>query len=169
MPLGNKAKLNDIITTLQEMQGINQRADLKSALVAKEIDALDTDSVAELISKLNSANLVPDGKRWASGTFITKVGTPTVIVSGLTFKPSIVVASENMLNGTTISSSSTSDRVIVIDVLKSQFVQALASTTYSSQSTIWQKNNVVVWDESTGTISFIGTHTNTNYNWYAFE
>ena len=52
--LDSTAKLSDIITSLQNLEGINQKADLKSALVSKGISALDTDSMADLISKVNN-------------------------------------------------------------------------------------------------------------------
>lgn len=53
--MDNTAKLSDIITELQALEGINQKADLKSALVAKGISVSDTDSMADLISKVNSS------------------------------------------------------------------------------------------------------------------
>lgn len=63
--LNNDAKINDIIAVLQDIQGINQKAELKSVLVEKGINALDTDDMPTLISKLSSLEL---GKKWASGT-----------------------------------------------------------------------------------------------------
>ncbi|ABS41527.1 hypothetical protein [Clostridium botulinum] len=65
--LDNTAKIGEIITALENMQGLNQKADLKSALIAKGINALDTDGVANLIAKLNSANLVLNGKKFITG------------------------------------------------------------------------------------------------------
>ncbi|APC79568.1 TPA: hypothetical protein ACXDAZ_004127 [Clostridium botulinum] len=65
--LDNTAKISEIITALENMQGLNQKADLKSALIAKGINASDTDGVANLIAKLNSANLVLNGKRFITG------------------------------------------------------------------------------------------------------
>lgn len=55
MSLDNTAKLSDIITSLQEVQGINQKAELKSALVSKGISVADTDNMADMINKINSS------------------------------------------------------------------------------------------------------------------
>lgn len=55
MALDSTAKISEIITALQDMQGINQREDLKSVLASKGITNLDTDSMATLISKVNSS------------------------------------------------------------------------------------------------------------------
>ncbi|MHB8034714.1 hypothetical protein CF069_12400 [Clostridium botulinum] len=65
--LDNTAKISEIITALENMQGLNQKADLKSALIAKGINASDTDGVSNLIAKLNSANLVLNGKKFITG------------------------------------------------------------------------------------------------------
>lgn len=54
MSLDNTAKISDIITTLQNLEGINQKADLKSALVAKGISVADTASIADMINIVNS-------------------------------------------------------------------------------------------------------------------
>lgn len=88
--MDNTAKISDIITTLQELEGINQKADLKSALVSKGVDALDTDNMADLISKLNSANLVLNGKKFATSTGTTDSGG-NMTVSGLAFRPRYVI------------------------------------------------------------------------------
>ncbi|MBN3362093.1 hypothetical protein [Clostridium botulinum] len=69
--LDNTAKISEIITALENMQGLNQKVDLKSALIAKGINASESDGVANLIAKLNSANLVLNGKRFITGKIFT--------------------------------------------------------------------------------------------------
>jgi hypothetical protein len=105
MPLDNTAKVRDIITSLQNLTGINQKADLKSALIAKGLSISDNDNIADMINKLNNGNLVLNGKRWASGT-VTSNSTQevytysantsgtnafSVVVTGLTFTPSTIL------------------------------------------------------------------------------
>ncbi|WP_243157529.1 hypothetical protein [Clostridium sporogenes] len=99
--LDNTAKISEIITALENIQGLNQKADLKSALIAKGINALDTDGVANLIAKLNSANLVLNGKRFATGTrTIAETGTTQLVVQirGLSFTPSKVIVTGHYLD-----------------------------------------------------------------------
>ncbi|APF27012.1 hypothetical protein NPD5_290 [Clostridium sporogenes] len=87
--LGSTAKISEIITALENMQGLNQKADLKSALIAKGINASESDGVANLIAKLNSANLVLNGKRWAAGTYYLKDGEKKFDITNLNFKPNL--------------------------------------------------------------------------------
>lgn len=92
--LDNTAKISEIITALENMQGLNQKADLKSALIAKGINASESDGVANLIAKLNNANLVLNGKRSATTTLsnYTKINVGyTTIMSNLAFTPNIVI------------------------------------------------------------------------------
>jgi hypothetical protein len=71
--MDSAAKLSDIITELQNLEGINQKADLKSALVAKGISATDTDTMADLISKVNNLSNI---KRIQNGTInLSVMGT----------------------------------------------------------------------------------------------
>ncbi|MCR1166709.1 hypothetical protein NE169_15340 [Clostridium botulinum] len=92
--LDNTAKISEIITALENMQGLNQKADLKNALIAKGINALDTDGVANLIAKLNSANLVLNGKRFAYGELSVTINTDRIMsITGLSFTPSKVIVS----------------------------------------------------------------------------
>lgn len=64
--LDNKAKIKDIIASLQESEGINQKAELKSILVDKGIPVEDTNDMASIVSKVNElknadlTNLIPD-------------------------------------------------------------------------------------------------------------
>ncbi|MBV4427193.1 hypothetical protein [Clostridium tyrobutyricum] len=51
--LDNKAKIKDIIASLQESEGINQKAELKSILVDKGITVEDTADMASIVSKVN--------------------------------------------------------------------------------------------------------------------
>lgn len=98
MPLDNTASIQDIISTLEELQGINQKADLKSALVDKGINALETDSVAELVTKLSNANLTLEGKRWASGETPNNPTSPYIAsVRGLDFRPKYIILIVNNL------------------------------------------------------------------------
>ncbi|WP_460284972.1 hypothetical protein [Clostridium botulinum] len=93
--LDNTAKISEIITALENMQGLNQKADLKSALIAKGINASESDGVANLIAKLNSANLVLNGKRFATGsrTLTNMSETDIYTITGLSFTPSKVIVS----------------------------------------------------------------------------
>ncbi|SCG82732.1 hypothetical protein DW1_1159 [Proteiniborus sp. DW1] len=95
-------KIKNIVLALQELQTINQKAELRQALINKGVDALESDSVIELINKLNNMEL---GKKWASGAMLSSsvplnFRTPTgasrncwyLEVIGLDFNPSIVIA-----------------------------------------------------------------------------
>ncbi|ATF15651.1 hypothetical protein ABEX29_06615 [Brevibacillus porteri] len=116
--LPGTATIKDIIAALQEMEAINQKADLFSIVGAP---ATASDTVGQLIAKLVTAKstIVADltakgipassgegfqslvnklvslnGKRWATGTF-TILDDETVTVSGLSFKPNYVVVYKN--------------------------------------------------------------------------
>lgn len=114
--LDNTAKLSDIITELQNLEGINQKADLVSVIGSP---AQSTDTIATLIADIQSnknnlatnltnkgqsasgtntlANLINlvnnladvGSKRYATGTFVG-VAYNLATVSGLAFKPSMV-------------------------------------------------------------------------------
>lgn len=110
MPLNNTAKLPDIITALQTMQGINGKADLASVIGSP---AQDTDTIAmmvghmqdaknELATKMGGSAKGTDplrsltggltiGKKWASGSLATG-SRESLYVSGLEFTPSVIVA-----------------------------------------------------------------------------
>jgi len=84
--LDSTAKLNDIITELQSLEGINQKADLKSALVAKGVSASDTDSMADLVSKVNSSLYGSNIKSIQRGS----VASDSITSSGLSISISSV-------------------------------------------------------------------------------
>ena len=114
--LDNKAKIKDIIASLQESEGINQKAELKSILVDKGITVEDTDNMASIVSKVNElvklsdtcipTNIKKDiningvigtldieslgGKKWASG-YIDSVNNSSFTIDNLEFSPSLVV------------------------------------------------------------------------------
>lgn len=120
MPLDNNAKIGDIITSLEGMQGINQKAELASVIGNP---AIASDNIATQITKLQSAkdtlatkmgveNTIPIqemadnlvmGKKWASGTVVNNASAsfsnhqnqaeskPFVEVVGLNFTPSTVL------------------------------------------------------------------------------
>jgi hypothetical protein len=70
--LDNTAKISDIISSLQESEGINQKAELKSNLTAQDVEVLDADDMATLVSK------VKDIKRFKLGmTEIVDSSHPT--------------------------------------------------------------------------------------------
>ncbi|MGG4440496.1 hypothetical protein [Brevibacillus fortis] len=116
--LPNTASIKDMVTALQTMECINQKADL-AAVVGSPV--VSTDDVATIITKLQNAkstlaaNLTAkgqaasgsegvqsladkvgayNGKRWAGGTF-TINGSGTVTVNGLGFKPNYVMVYQN--------------------------------------------------------------------------
>lgn len=98
--LDSTAKLNDIITALREMEGINQRADLKSALVAKGISVSDTDSMATLVDYVNGMSNIKSIQRgilvW-SDTSITK----NITISGIDINKSVARITFNNYSSTT--------------------------------------------------------------------
>ena len=77
------------------------KAQLKSAITAKGGTVTQAGAVptfAELVSGVNS---IPTGKKWASGTFTSSgifTSEKTYTVSGLAFKPSIVLVYVNIIN-----------------------------------------------------------------------
>lgn len=91
MAYDKSSKVSDMLTALQELTGINQKADLKSALIAKGVSAADTDSMADMISKLNNANLVLNGRRCASGSGSNLTVNTPLTISGLAFKPKTII------------------------------------------------------------------------------
>lgn len=117
MPLDNTAKISDIITSLEGMQGINQKAELASVIGAP---ATGEDNIATQITKIQDAkdifaekigmdNTMPlqqmaeslvIGKKWMSGetaitqtldTYQFSATAQSVVVTGLTFKPSLII------------------------------------------------------------------------------
>lgn len=98
MPLDNTAKITDIISTLQSITGINQKADFKSVLTIKGLSILDTDGIADMISKLSSSKMNMTNKRWASGSAsisaftVPNNSTGSISVStSLSFTPSTII------------------------------------------------------------------------------
>ena len=89
--LDSNAKIKDIINALQDMQGINQKEDFKSALVTKGVNVISTDNIAQLISKLNNSNLVLDGRKTAQGTMNISENNPIISINNLAFKPRIII------------------------------------------------------------------------------
>lgn len=109
MPLDNTASIKDIITSLQNMEGISAKADLASVvgspasaddtmvtivnhiqtsknkgatnLSAKEVPANGNESLDSLMTKIGQ---IETGKKWASGTS-TSIGY-ILDVSGLDFR-----------------------------------------------------------------------------------
>lgn len=49
MALDNTAKMNDIVSALQEVTGINQKSNLKAALIKKGVTVKDTDSIGTMV------------------------------------------------------------------------------------------------------------------------
>lgn len=110
MPLDNTASIKDIITSLQSMEGINAKADLASVVGSP---AQDTDTMAtiighiqvaknELAMKMNGDAKGTDplqkligelaiGKKWALGTFTHVDQQQGHTITGLGFRPSVVV------------------------------------------------------------------------------
>lgn len=84
--LDSTAKVSDIVTALKNMQGINQKADLKSALVAKGIVVSEKDNMADLISKITN---ITTGIRYATG--VRTILDNSFTISDLAFNPRIVV------------------------------------------------------------------------------
>lgn len=167
--LDNTAKLSDIITELQSLEGINQKVDLKSALVAKGINATDTDSMADLISKLNSANLVLNGKREASGTS-NLIGTGSsnkwqISVSGLSFTPKIIIV-EFVPTGLGYQAGRKTYYSISINAL----LNKIEGFVYGVSSESSNYNDWIVANGSFSTYLNIGS-TSGSYtaNWIAFE
>ncbi len=91
---GTNSKPNEMISALLDLTGINQKAELKTALTTKGLSIADSDGIADMIGKLNGLEL---GKKWASGSTthatipIGAYGTYNYSVSGLTFKPSYII------------------------------------------------------------------------------
>lgn len=123
--LDNKAKISDIIASLQESEGINQKAELKSILVDKGITVEDTNDMASIVSKINglvklSDTCIPEnirkdvningiigtldleslgGKKWASGSVQVNSSSMTIQAS-LSFKPSVIYSFKQVYAGT---------------------------------------------------------------------
>lgn len=129
MLLDNTTSIKDIITSLQNMQGINAKADIASVVGAP---ATADDSVAtitntvqqakdDLADKTGQVNTEPlqtlvdkmvVGKKWASGLAEVKVGSlsksggsltnqPVIEVTGLDFRPSIIIVPYGPTMGST--------------------------------------------------------------------
>lgn len=117
MTLDNTAKLSDIISFLQALEGINQKADLVSVLGSPAVGtddfatligriqtekntfatnlatkgqaAIGTEAFSALVGKVGSIII---GKKWASGSGNVSGGSPwTLTATGLTFTPTIVI------------------------------------------------------------------------------
>jgi hypothetical protein len=99
--LDNTAKLSDIITELQNLEGINQKADLKSALISKGISASDTDSMSTLISKVNSSLYGSNIKSIQRGRYenTSALVTIDIPVSTIDMSSSIVLLSVRTSDG----------------------------------------------------------------------
>lgn len=106
MPLDNTAKLSDIISALQTMEGINAKADLAS-VVGSPATANDTmaainaviqnakDAIATAIDVPNTTPLQVMADNIAAGIEATgSIPAPasdTITISGLNFKPSKII------------------------------------------------------------------------------
>lgn len=110
-------------------------------------------------------------KKWAKGNTTIVYNAPYLTISGLSFKPSIVVLSSAMLDGSVNMPASNTNRIMIIDVLQGGFAQANVSTTYSSNNYgLYVKSNAVNWDETTGTLTLAyAPNFSSNVNFYAFE
>lgn len=116
MPLDNNAKISDIINSLEDMQGINQKAELASVIGAP---ATASDNIATQITKLQGAkdtfadkigvdNTTPlqamaDVLEIGKSVKIGSVFMPNsnaITVTDIPFKPSVIVlrTSNNMGN-----------------------------------------------------------------------
>lgn len=115
MSLDNSAKISDIITILQDIQGINQKEELINVIGSPAIseddmttlinkiqteknmmainltnkgqNSVGTESLSSLVTKLNNITL---GKKWASGSG-SQSGNQQLVISGLDFKPDTVL------------------------------------------------------------------------------
>lgn len=116
MPLDNTASIKDIITSLEDMQGINAKADLASVIGSP---ATANDSMATMINTIQQAkndladkteqdnteplqtlvNNMVVGKKWASGTSMAN-SNKMFHVTGLPFYPSIIAIGLNSSNST---------------------------------------------------------------------
>lgn len=169
--LDNTAKLSDIITELQNLEGINQKADLKSALVSKGITVADTDSMADLISKLNSANLVLNGKRFASGTGNLTTSSPyKTTVAGIGFTPSIIII--KLVHSTQIfrfvyATNYTAYNSNLSSYLDDSYGSIVTSTTASATG---GSQNLLMWTITNGQFTFqYNTGSSDAFSWIAIE
>lgn len=108
MAINTGATLAEVVQNLSELTGVNQKADLKTVLMSKGLTIPDTDTVADMVTKLGVNKLVLDGKKFATGTGSFGGATMTIkswyassgditaspraaVVTGLTFLPSIIL------------------------------------------------------------------------------
>ncbi|MDE3839352.1 hypothetical protein C0966_08300 [Bacillus methanolicus] len=83
---------DDILSAVKGVQDLKSfldgiKAQLGSAIRAKGGTMNDTDPFSAFVSAVNG---IPLGKKWASGTATTS-GSSTVTISGLSFRPSVIL------------------------------------------------------------------------------
>lgn len=86
MSLDSHAKISDIISSLQEFLGINEKDELKAALLNRGISSSDSDTMFQLIEKIQNIKLpqgnavetdVKSGKTFTNADGVLRTGTAT--------------------------------------------------------------------------------------------
>lgn len=168
MPLDNTASLQDIITSLQNMEGINAKADLASvvgspataddsmAMISNTIQQAKND-LAVKTGQVNNAplqslidNLVV-GKKWASGVQAGVGGY--IAITGLDFKPRTIV----------LQGHANSVTLYFADFSTTNYVRVVSSS--NARNEIIDGVNSYVVD---GGFRLMVTDTR-DYNWVAYE
>ncbi|WP_342441730.1 hypothetical protein MHB65_22045 [Lysinibacillus sp. FSL K6-0075] len=125
MPLDNTAKLSDIISALQGIEGINAKADLASVVgspatandTMAAINAVIQEAKNDLAAKMQDGSSGAEplqslvdrlfvGKKWASGSKI-KGSSNTITINGLSFKPTLIIVEETDSNRKFVYSANT--------------------------------------------------------------
>lgn len=158
--MDNTAKLSDIISALQTMEGINQKADLKSVLVNKGVNALDTDDMATLIGYVSNNMYASNIKSIQSGSVsYTNTTSLDVTISQVDLTKAIVLVQVGEeASGNWIDSRSLVAGKLTSSTNLNLSTYAILATVQSIRWTVIEFNNVkslqrgsYAWTTTTGT------------------
>ena len=180
MPLETNAKLSDVISVMNDMQGINQKAELASVIgspatasdnmatqitklqtakntlatniASKGVVASDSDSLTTLADNVSQ---IVTGKKYAEGIYYTD-GTTTLTVTGLDFRARVI---HWYIGGTYLYQG-----FYNADINTSWYVKYASA--YSDNDSKYGSSGVTVTD--TGFTVDIG-HYSSSVKWFAFE
>ncbi|MED5050670.1 sialidase family protein [Anoxybacillus rupiensis] len=156
---------DDILSAVKGAQDLQThlnaiKAQLGAAIRAKGGTVNDTDTWSAFVSAIGALGLT-SSKRWARGTKSSEMSTPYLNVSGLSFKPSLVIAKEVGTVSDTIGFYIYADKTKVFP----NSTSSIASRVYSASSSPLVMNTTM-YDNG---FSLHVYATNSFHEWIAFE
>lgn len=174
MPLPNTASLQDVINKLEELQGFNQKIELASVIGSP---ATATDTVAQQVVKLQEikevlapkvslpntepllslVNAITPSRGFATGNYTTSSSSSNIIVTGIGFRPNVIVVSrKERINTRTLFALYVNGDFYNLD----QDVDALSTSSTLAANTTTVTSDGFTINAGTQSVEFV---------WIAFE